>query len=77
MDKPLPPAILARCDQLATACKAVNREIRKLQNECGEAGITFPHSAHIILSHMDMDLDALYIILQSHVKVDAENLTGR
>ena len=61
-----------RLDQLANACKAVMREIRKLKGELGESGIKFPDSLPLLLDRVDMDVDAVFVILNTpHLKKDA------
>jgi hypothetical protein len=78
MDEALPPPIMQRATQLASACHAVAREIRKFRGEMVLAGVKFPHALDTELVHLDMSVDSIYIILDkphltSAAQVNAEN----
>lgn len=68
----LNPDQAKRLDQLANACKLIDREVIKLQGELSTSGIKFPDSLPIVLDQLRNAIDPLFVILnQPHLKVDA------
>lgn len=65
---PLPADVAQRATQLAGACRAVAREIRKLKTQMHEGGVNFPHALDTELVHLEMSVDSIYVILdQPHL----------
>lgn len=70
----LTPEQALKLDQLQAACKAVYREITKLQIDLRASGIQFPAALTILLDQQRDNLDSIYLILNPvHLKADAKN----
>lgn len=68
----IPEETAKRLDQLAAACQAVGREIRKTQGDLKTAGIVFPDSVPILLDQLDNTIDCLFVVLNKpYVETDA------
>lgn len=63
-----------RIDQLAAACKAIDREIRKLLGELASEGVKFPSALPLALDLLSNILDAIFVILNKpHIEADASH----
>lgn len=70
----VPETHLKRIDQLAAACKAIERESKKLQSELAGLGVKFPSGLTVSLDMINLSADCLYLILNPiHLKADAGN----
>lgn len=63
-----------RIDQLAAACKAIERETKKLQAELAAEGHKFPSGLAVSLDVLNVSVDCLYLILNpKNLSADAGN----
>lgn len=78
MSQPIPPHHEARLKQLAAACKALNREVVKLQGEMFKDKILWPEPLIVVLSDFDRELDRMtYMLIPSYISNYGQDATNQ